>query len=174
MTSRTPQCEVFCPLLLSSKHSGVPEDSQPPTFPSVGLHPHTWPKWGCDTRATWTHETYHDPDLGEAITFPFIVYSMAGHGAYIQMAFLSQDSRMGVPKSRQLCLSQLWNPITLRVDLRLRCGLKQSCSSHWELFNGMSHAFHSQVIWVDSWFFPVSLTPDPSFDHNLCFRCPNE
>jgi len=35
-------------LLSSSEHSGVPEDSQPPTFPSVGLHPHTWPKWGCD------------------------------------------------------------------------------------------------------------------------------
>jgi len=48
MTPRTPQCEVFCLLLSSSKHSGVPEDSQPPTFPSVGLHPHTWPKWGCD------------------------------------------------------------------------------------------------------------------------------
>ncbi len=27
---------------------GVPEDSKSPTFPSVGLHPHTWPKWGCD------------------------------------------------------------------------------------------------------------------------------
>jgi hypothetical protein len=39
MTSRTPQCEVFCPLLSSSEHSGVPEDSQPPTFPSVRLHP---------------------------------------------------------------------------------------------------------------------------------------
>ncbi len=49
MTPRTPQCEVFWALLLSSKHSGVPEDSKPPTFPSVGLHPHTWPKWGCDT-----------------------------------------------------------------------------------------------------------------------------
>jgi len=48
MTLRTPQCEVFCPLLSSSEHSGVPEDSQPLTFPSVGLHPHTWPKWGCD------------------------------------------------------------------------------------------------------------------------------
>jgi len=48
MTPRTPQCEVFCPLLWSSTHSGVPEDSQPPTFPSVGLHPHTWPKWGCN------------------------------------------------------------------------------------------------------------------------------
>jgi len=49
MTPRTPQCKVLCPFLSSSEHSGVPEDSQPPTFPSVGLHPHTWPKWGCDT-----------------------------------------------------------------------------------------------------------------------------
>jgi hypothetical protein len=48
MTPRTPQCEAFCPLLLSSEHSEVPEDSQPPTFPSVGLHRHTRPKWGCD------------------------------------------------------------------------------------------------------------------------------
>jgi hypothetical protein len=58
MTSRTPQCEVFCPFLSRSEHSGVSEDSQPPTFPSVGLHPHTWPKWGCDknphtTLSTW-------------------------------------------------------------------------------------------------------------------------
>jgi len=48
MTPRTPQCEVFSPLLSSSENSGVLWDSQPPTFPSVGLHPHTWPKWGCD------------------------------------------------------------------------------------------------------------------------------
>jgi hypothetical protein len=34
MTPRTPQCEVFFPLLSSSEHSGVPEDSQPSTFPS--------------------------------------------------------------------------------------------------------------------------------------------
>jgi hypothetical protein len=49
LTPRTPQCEVFWTLLLSSEHSGVPEDSKSPTFASVGLHPHTWPKWGCDT-----------------------------------------------------------------------------------------------------------------------------
>jgi hypothetical protein len=51
MTPRTLQCEVFCPFLSSSEHSGVAEDSQPPTFPSVGLHPHTWPKWGCDNQS---------------------------------------------------------------------------------------------------------------------------
>jgi hypothetical protein len=32
MTLRTPQGEVFCPLLLNSKHSGVPEDSKSPTL----------------------------------------------------------------------------------------------------------------------------------------------
>jgi len=52
MTPRTPQYKVFWALLLSSEHSGVPEDSKPPTFPSVGLHPHTWPKWGCDKGTT--------------------------------------------------------------------------------------------------------------------------
>jgi hypothetical protein len=48
MTPRKPQCKVFWALLSSSEHSRVPEDSKSPTFPSVGLHPHTWPKWGCD------------------------------------------------------------------------------------------------------------------------------
>jgi len=50
-TPRTPQWKVFWAFLSSSKHSGVPEDSKPPTFPSVGLHPHTWPKWGYDRQA---------------------------------------------------------------------------------------------------------------------------
>jgi hypothetical protein len=48
MTPRIPQCKVFWALLSSSKHSRIPEGSKPPTFSSVGLHPHTWPKWGCD------------------------------------------------------------------------------------------------------------------------------
>ncbi len=48
MTPRTPQCKVFWALLSSSEHSGVPGDSKSSLFPSVGLHPHTWPKQGCD------------------------------------------------------------------------------------------------------------------------------
>jgi hypothetical protein len=48
MTPKTSQCKVFWVLLLSSEHLGVPEDSKSSLFPSVGLHPHTWPKWGCD------------------------------------------------------------------------------------------------------------------------------
>jgi len=92
------------------------------------------------------------------------------------MVFLSRDSRVGVPKSRQRALPRLWSPITLRIDLGSRWGLKQSCSSHQELFNGMWHVVYSQVNRVDSQLFIVgaSLTPDPSFGHNLCFGCPNE
>jgi hypothetical protein len=110
---------------------------------------------------------------------PPYVYSMAGHEVHIQMAFLSRDSRVGVPKSRQLGPLRLWNPITFQVDLKSRCGLKQSCSSRQTLSNDMLHAFCSQVNRVNSWLFLVgsqtdNLTPDPSFGHNLCFRCPNE
>jgi hypothetical protein len=39
MTSRTPQCEVFFPLLSSSEHSGVPEDSKSPLFQVLGFTP---------------------------------------------------------------------------------------------------------------------------------------
>ncbi len=43
----------------------------------------------------------------------------------------------------------------------------------------MSHTLCSQVNHVDSRLFMIgsqtgSLTPDPSFGHNLCFKCPNE
>jgi hypothetical protein len=97
------------------------------------------------------------------------------------MAFLSRDSRVGVPKSRQWGLSWFWNPLTLRTDLWSRCGLKQSCNSRRELFNGMLHVVYSQVNRVDSRLFLVksqigslTLTLGPSFGHNLCFKCQNE
>ncbi len=44
--------------------------------------------------------------------------------------YFSQDSRVGIPKSRQMGLPRLWSPITLRANLGSRCSLKQSCSSH--------------------------------------------
>jgi hypothetical protein len=99
------------------------------------------------------------------------------------MAFHSQDSRPGVSKSRPAGLPGLWSPITLRADLGSKCGLKQSCSSHRELSNGISHVVCRQVFRVDSrllvvgsqnWQTPGSWTPGPSFGHNWCFRCLNE
>jgi len=78
----------------------------------------------------------------------------------------------------RLGLSRLWGAITLHANLWLRWGLKQSCSPHWELSNGMSHAIFTHGNWVDSQLLMVriqtaNLTPGPSFGHNLCFKCPN-
>ncbi len=47
-----------------------------------------------------------------------------------------------------------------------------------QLSNNMLHATCTQGNQVDSWLLLVrnqtaNLTPDPSFGHNLCFRCPN-
>ncbi len=92
--------------------------------------------------------------------------------------FLSRHYQMGVLKSSRLGLLQLWGAITLRPDLKLRWGLKQSCSLCWNLFNGMSHAICTHGNQVNSWLLVVgsqiaNLTSGLSFGHNLCFRCPN-
>jgi hypothetical protein len=36
---------------------------------------------------TQIHKTHHGSNLGEATTFPFIVYFVPGHGIGIQMTF---------------------------------------------------------------------------------------
>jgi len=51
MTPRTPQCEVFWPLLSNSKHSGVPEDSKSPTL-GVGVSSSHFTQSGVATRVT--------------------------------------------------------------------------------------------------------------------------
>jgi hypothetical protein len=46
------------------------------------------------------HKTHHGPDLGEAITFPLIVYSAPLHEAHIQMAFCPESpeiAKVGTP-----------------------------------------------------------------------------
>ncbi len=61
------------------------------------------------------------------------------------------------------------------IEMRLKAKL-------WLLlrdFQWYLHALCKQVNWVNSRLFLVksqtaSLTFDPSFGHNLCFRCPNE
>jgi len=90
---RTPQCEVFFLLLSSSEHSGVPEDSQPLTFPSVGLHPHTWPKWGCDNTSFTNamqrhffqiHAIHHGIQLLKACHVEVAKSFMLKHGAFLE------------------------------------------------------------------------------------------
>jgi len=66
---------------------------------------HNWSTFGARTShgQTRIHKTHHDPDLGEATTFPLIVYYVPLHEAHIQMAFC-----FGTPKweSRN---SQSWD-----------------------------------------------------------------
>jgi hypothetical protein len=42
---------------------------------------------------TGTQKIYHDPDLGEATTFPLIVYYVVAHKAHIQMAFCPETPK---------------------------------------------------------------------------------
>ncbi len=92
--------------------------------------------------------------------------------------FYSRDSQGGVPKLSRFGLPRLWELITLGSDLGLGWGLKQTYSSPQELSNGVSHSICTHRDQVDSRLFVVgsqivNLTPDLSFNHNLCSRCLN-
>ncbi len=92
--------------------------------------------------------------------------------------FLSQYSQGGGPKLFRFRLLGLCEFITLYLDLGLGWGLKQTCISRWELFNGVSQSICTHRGQIDSRLLVVgsqiaNLTPDPSFCHNLCCRCPN-
>jgi hypothetical protein len=90
----------------------------------------------------------------------------------------SQDSQSGVQKLSQFRLPRVWAFITSCSDLQLGWGLMQTCSSLWELFNVVSCSTCTHRGRVDSRLLVIgsqttNLTLGPSFDHNLCCRCPN-
>jgi hypothetical protein len=66
---------------------------------------------------TQTHKTNHGMDLGEATTFPIIVFFFISHGGYIQMSFCPQTPKLRVPKLSKLGLLALWKAITCCADL---------------------------------------------------------
>jgi len=63
------------------------------------------------------HKIHHDLDLGEATTFPHIVYFAPLHEAHIQMVS-SRDSQRGVLKSPRLELLHLCRAIISCSDLQ--------------------------------------------------------
>jgi hypothetical protein len=141
---------------------------------------HRWSIFGARTshKQTQIHKTHHHSDLGEKHHLPPYSIICASPRDPHPNGILSRDSQMGVPKLPKLGLLWLWGPITSRADLRLRWGLKQSCSPCQEVSNSISHVIFTQGNQVDSWLLMVrnqiaNLTLDPSFGHNLCFRCPN-
>ncbi len=89
-----------------------------------------------------------------------------------------QDFQSGVSKLSRFRLPGLWAFITFCFNLRLGRGLKQTCSSPWELSKGVLHSTCTHRDRVDSRLLVVrsqttNLTPGPSFNHNLCCKCPN-
>jgi hypothetical protein len=94
------------------------------------------------------------------------------------MVFLSWDSQGGIPKLSRFGLMPLCEIITFCSNLRLGWGLKQTCSSCWELSNCVSHSTYMHRGRVDSRLLMVrsqtaNLTIGLSFCHNLCYKCPN-
>jgi hypothetical protein len=74
---------------------------------------------------------------------------------------------------------RLWELITPDCEVWSRRGLNQTCSSRRDLFNDVSHSQFGGREEVDSRLLVVgsqtaSLTPGPSFAHNLGCRCPND
>jgi len=93
--------------------------------------------------------------------------------------FFSRDSQVGVPKLSRVGVPGLWTVIAPRPKLGLRRDLNQSCSSRRELSNAMLHSLRQRWEEVDSGLLVVgsqtgSLTPGPSFAHNLGCKCPND
>jgi hypothetical protein len=89
----------------------------------------------------------------------------------------SRDSQGRVPKLSRVRVLGLWELISPGSDLRLEWGLNQSCSSPWEL-SKMLHSYSKRREEIDSRLLVVgsqtgSLTPGPSFAHNLGCRYPN-
>jgi len=85
----------------------------------------------------------------------------------------------GSPEIAPIGIPATLEPIILWADFGSRCGLKQSCSSHQELSNDMSHALCNQVNRVESRLFLArsqtgNLTTGLSFGDNLYFKRLNE
>jgi hypothetical protein len=104
-----------------------------------------------------THKTHHNPNLGASHHLPPYSILCASSWCPHPNGILSWDSQVGVSEFPQLELPQLWGPITLRADLWLQWGLKQSYSPCWELCNGMFHVIFTWRKRGDFWRLVVKL-----------------
>jgi len=131
---------------------------------------------------TLTHKTHHGPDSGEATTFPHIVFSTTLREGYIQMALFPGTPKLesrNCPEIVPVGVLGLWVLITPDCRDWSQQGLNQVCSPCRDLFNAMSHSQFGGWEEVDSRLLVVgsqiaSLTPGPSFAHNLNCKCPND
>jgi hypothetical protein len=130
---------------------------------------------------TSDHKTHHGPDLGDATTIPHIIYFATFHRTYIQVALFPRTPKLesrNPTKCPGFGLPGLWEVIAPRFDLRLQQGFNRSCSPCRDLSNDVLHSRIRHRERVDSRLLVVasqtaSLTPGPSFAHNLGYKCPN-
>jgi hypothetical protein len=83
--------------------------------------------------------------LGGSHHLPFYSILYAWSQGQHPNVILFWDSQVGVSEFPKLGLSQLWRPIILHADLRLRWGLKQSCNPPRELSNNMCHTTCNEI-----------------------------
>jgi hypothetical protein len=131
---------------------------------------------------TLDHKTHHGPDSGEATTFPHIVFSTPLRRDYIQMALFPGTPKLeswNCPETVPVRVPGLWELMTPNCKFRSQWDLNQTCSPRWDLSNNVSHSQFGRREEVDSRLLVVksqtaSLTPSPSFAHNMGYRCPND
>jgi hypothetical protein len=148
--------------------------NKPPTW-LVHISGHPWVLG--QATGILDHETHHDPDSGEVTTFPHILFFVPHFGDYIQMALFPGTPKLESRNCPEI-VPGLWTLVTPDCRVWLWRGLNQSCSPRRDLFNAMSHSQFGGREEVDSRLLVVgsqtaSLTPGPSFAHNLGDRCPN-
>jgi len=118
---------------------------------------------------TWTHKIHHGPDLGVSHHLtPYSILCVCSWRLHPKWS----------PETIPARLPKLWTAITPCPKLRSGRILNQNCSSRRELFNAMLHFSRRRREEVDYRLLVVgsqtaSLTPGPSFAHNLGCRCPN-
>jgi hypothetical protein len=123
--------------------------------------------------------THHGLDSGGATTILPIVFFVPLHRTCTRMALFPGTPKVESRNCPGFGLLGLWGIIASRPNLRSGRGLNQTCNPLQELFNAVLHSPSACWEQVDSRLLVVgsqiaSLTPGPSFAHNLGCRCPND
>jgi hypothetical protein len=125
--------------------------------------------------------THHssDSDSGGVTTILPIVFSALLCRDHTQVVVCPGTPKVESQNCPGFGLSGLWDIIVFCPNLRSRRGLNQTCSPLWELSHVVSHSPSAHRERVGSWLLVIgsqtaSLTPAPSFAHNLGCRCPND
>jgi hypothetical protein len=123
--------------------------------------------------------THHGPGSGGVTTILPIVFSALLRRTHTQVVVCPGTPKVESRSCPGFGLSALWDIIASHPNLRSGRGLNQTCSPLRELINGVLHSpsahwerVYSRRLVVGSQ--TGSLTPGPSFAHNLGCRCPND